>query len=397
MSKFNLTFTRRQTLATMFSGIAATALARSPGKAFASETPFKIGLFIPLSGPAALFGPTGKATTELAVDAVNKSGGILGRQVQLIVADAGGPAADTARSAVKLILNDRVDAIIGSCDSSSREALIGAIKGKVPFIFTPVFEGGVCAPNTYVIGDTPAEQIKPSLTYLMKERGAKRIFLIGNDYVWPRKLNDFAVGVVQANAGEVVGNEYVPLGAANRFEDVLGRIKTAKADLVVSTLVGSDNVNFNRTFGGFGLSHDIMRIGYLLEENTLKGIGAENSDNMFSCMSYFADLDTPENLKFKAAYEAKFNGGTAPQLSNIGVDTYVGVNFLAALAKRADGMKSAQLMAASEGLTFEGAASGQVMRSRRVDKTMYLTTCKGGKFELVKAFDNVAAADVCPA
>ncbi len=396
MTKLTATMNRRQMLASL-AALGATAISATPGEVFAAGAPFKIGLFIPLSGPAALFGPTGKATTELAVETVNKSGGILGRQVELIVADAGGPAAETARGAVKLILKDRVDAIIASCDSSAREALIGAIKGKVPFVFTPVFEGGVCAPNTYAIGDTPAEQIKPSLTYLMKERGIKRVFLVGNDYVWPRRLNDFAVGLITSNAGEVVGNEYVPLGAANRFEEVLGRIKAAKADLVVSTLVGSDNVNFNRTFGGFGLSHDIMRIGYLLEENTLKGIGAENSENLFSCMSYFADLDTPQNKQFKAAYDAKFNGGPAPQLSNIGVDTYVGVNFLASLAKRAEGMEPAQLLAASEGLTFDGVAGPQTMRNRRVDKTMYLTTCQNGKFELVKAFDNVPADDACPA
>lgn len=392
----DISLTRRQTLGALTGVLSAAMFAGSGARSFGADAVFKLGLFVPLSGPAALFGPTGKATTELAVDEVNRNGGIMGRQVKLFVADAGGSAADTARSAVKMILEERVDAIIGSCDSSSREALIGAIKGKTPFVFTPVFEGGVCAPNTFVLGDTPAEQIQPSLTFLIKERGAKRIFLIGNDYVWPRKLNKYASDLIKAASVSLVGDEYVPLGAANRFDDVIGRIKAANTDLVVSTLVGSDNVNFNRTFAGFGLEHDVMRIGYLLEENTFAGIGAENSGNMFSCMSYFADLDTPKNVEFTAAYKAKF-GDKAPQLSNIGVDTYSGVRFLAALTKKAGSMSAPALLAASEELPFDSAAGVQTMRKRRVDKTMYLMTCKDGKFVLVKSFDNVPAADECPA
>ena len=47
------------------------------------------------------------------------------------------------------------------------------------------------------------------------------------------------------------------------------------------TLVGADNVNFNRTFAGFGLDKDIARLSLLLEENTLLGIGAESSNNLY--------------------------------------------------------------------------------------------------------------------
>jgi len=67
---------------------------------------------------------------------------------------------------------------VGSHDSATREALVATIKGKVPYIYTPVYEGSECSFNTYVLADTPEQQIRPSLTWMMKERNAKSFFLI---------------------------------------------------------------------------------------------------------------------------------------------------------------------------------------------------------------------------
>ena len=105
----------------------------------------------------------------------------------------------------------------------------------------------------------------------MKERSVKNFYLIGNDYVWPRKSNKHAKKYIAENGGKVVGEEYVPFGAPNKFEEAVTRIKSAKPDAVLITLVGADNVNFNRTFAGFGLDKDIARLSLLLEENTLHG------------------------------------------------------------------------------------------------------------------------------
>ena len=131
------------------------------------------------------------------------------------------------------------------------------------------------------IADTPEQQIRPSLTWMMKEKGAKSIYMIGDDYVWPRKCNEHAKKYIAENGGKVAAEEYVPFGAPNKFEEIVTRIKSAKPDTVLITLVGADNVNFNRTFAGFGLDKEISRLSLLLEENTLLGIGAESSNNLY--------------------------------------------------------------------------------------------------------------------
>jgi ABC-type branched-subunit amino acid transport system substrate-binding protein len=387
--------TRRTLLGATAGGVAFGAL---PGliRPAAAADEFKIGLFIALSGPASLFGPTQKASAELATEEINKAGGILGRQIRLIPTDAGGPPAESTKSAIRLMLDEKVDMLVGSHDSATREALVATIKGKVPYIYTPVYEGGECAFNTYVIADTPEQQIRPSVAFMMKDRGAKSVYLIGDDYVWPRKCNEQAKKYIADNGGKVVAEEYVPFGAPNKFEEIVTRIKSAKPDMVLITLVGADNVNFNRTFAGFGLDKDIARLSLLLEENTLLGIGPDSSNNLFSSMSYYANAPGEANKKFKAAYFAKF-GDKAPQLGLIGADCYGGIYCAHALATKAGGTDAKKCMAASEGLSFPTAAGSVAMRGRHVDKTMYLATCKGTEFDIIKTFADIKSGDECKA
>ena len=294
------------------------------------------------------------------------------------------------------MLEDKVDLLIGSHDSATREALVATIKGKVPYIYTPVYEGGECSYNTYVIADTPEQQIRPSVTWMMQERKAKSFYLIGDDYVWPRKSNEHAKKYIADNGGKIVNEEYVPFGAPNKFEEAVTRIKSAKPDAALITLVGADNVNFNRTFAGFGLDNDIARLSLLLEENTLKGIGADSSNNLFSCMSYYANAPGEANKKFKDAYFAKF-GDKAPQLSIIGTDCYAGVNCAKALVEKAQGTNGRKLMTAAVGLTFNSAAGPWTMYGQHVDKTMYIAGCKGTEFEIIKTIEHVKHGEACKA
>jgi hypothetical protein len=159
-------------------------------------------------------------------------------------------------------------------------------------------------------------------------------------------------------------------------------------------LVGADNVNFNRTFAGFGLQKDILRASMLLEENTLLGIGPENSVNLFNCMSYFSTVPGQAHAAFKAAYQAKF-GEKAPQLSIIGVDCYAGVNCAKALVEKAKGGKAAELMAAANGLTFDTATGPATMRNRHTDKPMYLAQCEGAAFRVLRTYGVVASGEAC--
>ena len=379
----------------VLAGMAGTAaMLASPAILRAQGSPLKMGTFYSLTGPASLFGPTQTACTALAVEQINAAGGILGRPVEIVAGDGGLSPAEAAQAAIRMTLQDKVDFIVGSHSSAVRQSIVASIKGKVPFVYTPLYEGGECAPNTYVTADTPPQQVKPSLNALHEMHGSKKVYLIGNDYVWPQKLNERAKEYIAAFGGEIVGEEYAPLGPGNKFDDAVTRIKAAEPDLVFITLVGGDNVNFNRAFAGFGLDANIKRLSVLLEELTLLGIGAENSNGLFSSMSYFTSVDSPENNAFKAAYAASV-GPDGPPLSMLGADAYSGVYCAAALLEAAGGTDAAAAMAASEGLEYKTATGTATMTNRHVNKDIYLAECKGTDFEIIQTFASVAHGETC--
>ena len=89
-----------------------------------------------------------------------------------------------------------------------------------------------------MLGETPQQQLMPTIDHFAKTKGVKSYYLIGNDYVWPRVTNNLAKKYIAGAGGNVVGEEYIPFGPANKFESAVTRIKSAKPDLVVITLVG---------------------------------------------------------------------------------------------------------------------------------------------------------------
>lgn len=392
MEQYKNTIDRRGVLAGLVGG-AAVLSSPSILRAAGAGT-IKMGTFFSLSGPASLFGPTQTACTALAVDQINAAGGILGKQIEIVPGDGGVPPAEAAKTTVKMLLQDKVDFIVGSHDSAVRQAIIASLRGNVPYIYCPLYEGGECATNTYVTADTPQQQIKPSLEALNEKFGTKKVYLIGNDYVWPQQSNARAKEYIASFGGEIVGEEYAPLGPGNKFDDAITRIKAAKPDLVLITLVGGDNVNFNRAFAGFGLDKTIKRLSVLCEELTLSGIGAENSSGLYSCMSYFTAVDTPENTEFKSQYAAKF-GPDGPPLSMLGADAFSGTHCAAALLNAAGSNDAAAVMAASEGLNYKTATDIGVMTNRHVAKNMYLAECKGIEFDIVETFEQVAHGATC--
>jgi len=113
-------------------------------------------------------------------------------------------------------------------------------------------------------------------------------------------------------------------------------------------------------------------------------------------MGYFANNTADAPKKFKAEYLARY-GDKAPQLSTIGADCYAALNLAKALFERAGTAASAKLMAASEGLAFDAPSGRVTMHGRQVDKDMYLATCKGTDFEVIKTIKGVRSGTACKA
>lgn len=361
--------------------------------ATAAASPLKVVMMIPLSGPAGLFGPSSRNCSELAVEEINSRGGIAGRPVELLIGDAGLPPAEATQIALKLWKGNGAQAFIGMHDSAVRSALVGLFKGAVPYIYTPTYEGGECAKGTYVFAETPAQQLEPVIPWLAAQRGVKRWYLIGNDYNWPRDTNKAARNYISASGGQVVGEEYLPFTADN-FDSNLAKIRESGADAVLITLVGGASVGFNRAFASFGLAERVVRLGTLIEENTLAGIGAQNSANLYSSSGYFSAIETPAARAFAARYAKKF-GDKAPPLNALAESCLEGLLLLEAMAARAGGVSVAALEKVADGTSYEGPRGRIVLQARHSSKDIYLAKAEGAAFKVLKTFDNVGSGQTC--
>lgn len=380
----------RRALLQATAGLAATL---GLGRAAMAASPLTVAVMIPQSGPAGLFGPTAKACAELAAEVINAQGGVLGRPLKLAFGDAGAAPAEAAQSALKLWRGSGAGAVIGMHDSAVRGALVNLFKGQVPYFYTPVYEGGECAKGTYMNGETPSQQLEPVIPWIAAQHQPKKWYLIGNDYVWGRNTNAAAKGYIQKTGAAVVGDEYLPFTVDN-FDSSLARIRDSGTDAVLVSLVGGASVSFNKAFAGLGMSDRALRLGTLIEENTLAGIGVANARNLYASTGYFAGSTAPAAKAFLERFNQRFSA-QAPGLSTLTESVYEGFLMLQAIATKAKSLDVAKMDAASEGASYQGPRGTVTMRARHVEQDVFVADVTDKGFRVVKTFPRIGSGQTC--
>jgi ABC-type branched-subunit amino acid transport system substrate-binding protein len=372
-------------------GAAALVLPRTARPA--PSPTVKVAMLIPITGPAALFGPSCTNCSVLAAEEINQREGLAGRRVELLFGDAGASADAVHASALKLWQAHKAEAAVGMHDSAVRAALVDLFRGRIAYVYTPTYEGGECAKGTYLLGETPDQQLQPVIPWLARARGLKRWYFIGNDYAWPRRSNAAARVYVAASGGTVVGEEYLPF-STERFDNQLAAIKASAADAVLITLVGAASVGFNRAFAAAGLAAKTVRLGTLIEENTLAGIGAASSANLYSSAGYFASLQTTAAKAFAERYARRF-GADAPVLNVLAQSCYEGLLLLEAMTRRAGSTDVDTLDRNAQWLVTQGPRGITVLHNRHAVRDIYVAQAEGTVFRVVKTFEAVRTGQDC--
>ena len=391
-----MTPTRRQFLRAS-AAVAAWASAPAFVRDARAAGEFRIGMFYAIAGPAAGCSGRRRKPAPSWPPRRSTSGGILGRQIKLIFADAGGPAAEASKSAVRLMLEEKVDFFIGSHDSATREATGRDDQGQGALhlhaglrrrrVRRQHLRAGRDAAAADAAGGRPGSRRRPASRRVLPDR--RRLRLAAQGQRAGQEVSSRQYG------GKVVGEEYVPFGAPNKFEEAVTRIKGAKPDIVLITLVGADNVNFNRTFAGFGLDKEIARLSLLLEENTLLGIGAERQRKPLLVHGRTTPTARPG--------EHRVQGGLHGQVRRQGAETRPDRRRLLLRGEvHPGGGDAGQGHAGRQG---RGGRPRAVVRhphrphddvnNRHVDKNMYLAECRGTEFQVVETFKNVKSGQTC--
>lgn len=336
----------------------------------------RIAVLAPMSGAAGLWGPSCISCAQMAIGEANARRGINGRQIEPIFLNSDSEKVSALERDVNdLIENEVISAIVGMSISIVRQRLNKLVRGRVPHVFTPLFEGQERSPNVYTLGETPAEQLKPAIRWLATELRVKRWALIGNDYVWPRASNAIAKESIIEQDGVIVSERYLPFDIPDPYR-IIDDLMTSKPEIIFLTLVGQDAVAFNRAFGERGLDRRVFRFSTAIEENVLLATGAENTKRLFATASYFEALSSERNLDFKERYLAMRNG-VPPALNTIGQSVYEGINFYTALQCRPEDNERGPI-------SYASARGGLFHSNDRKENPTYLARADGVHFRILE-------------
>jgi urea transport system substrate-binding protein len=342
---------------------------------------FTIAMVVPLQGTAGLFAPSCEAMSDLVVHDLNQAGGILGREVKVELVDGGDNPHRVAAHVDALVSEGSIDAVTGWHISSVRHALAPVVADRVPYVYPALYEGGETRGGIYCGGETPRLQIEPALRWMRNEMGLRRWFVVGDDYVWPRR-SALAVNTFARELGlEIVGEAFVDLGD-HEINQVIKRISETDCDGVLMLLVGQDAVTFNRRFARAGLDEHMVRFTPFMDENMVIASGPMATANLYVSSSYFRSLVDANSMDLTNRYIA-LHGAGAPPISAVSESCYEGGYLLAGLIQRAGSATIADIDAAMDGMAYEGPRGTVEFHGRSAHQAIHLASASGLDLEIV--------------
>ena len=376
------------------SSSAALGIALAISAANAADT-IKIGVPVGLSGANSVVAPSVVQSAELAVDQINASGGLLGRQLEVVVADDGSGAQGAQKAFDSLVFQKKVDALISMETSAARNAGLPIVnRGKVPYIYTSFYEGRSCSPWMYVNAWVPEQQVAPIVDHFMKSESAKTFFLIGSDYAFGRGMLEFTQKYIEESGGKVLGDEYLPMDGTD-WTAIISKLKAAKPDaLITSTAGGAPNVTLTKQLRAAGV--DIPYGNLAVDEGTARNMGADAA-GIYISASYISGIDSAENKNFLKAMKAKF-GDDMKTPNDLSVPQYEAVYLYKLAVEKAGTTDPQAVIDALDDVAYKGPRGViKMSKQRHTPLTMYLAQVQAdGGIKLISSFENVDPGEQCP-
>jgi urea transport system substrate-binding protein len=337
-----------------------------------------------VTGTMAISEITVANATELAIEEINASGGVLGKKLEIVKEDGASDWPTFAQKAEKLIQQDKVSVVFGAWTSASRKSLLPVFEKYNHLLFYPVqFEGNECSPNIIYSGAQPNQQALPALDFAL-EKGFKKIFLLGSDYVYPRTANLILKKHITAKKATLSGEEYMALGGTE-FASIISKIKASGPQVIINTLNGDSNVAFFKQYKAAGYdAAKLPVISFSIAEQEAQAIGTELLNGQYAAWNYFQSLENAANKKFVAAYKKKF--GVDSVITDPMIHGYVDVYLWKAAATKAKSLEPMAVRKAIVGIKWADSPLGpiSVEKNGSITQRVYIgESGEGGQFKIL--------------
>ncbi|MGF1529014.1 MAG: transporter substrate-binding domain-containing protein [Candidatus Competibacterales bacterium] len=296
---------------------AKTWISKNDGK-------IKVGVLFSQTGNLAVVENDSTQVVRYAIDEINAQGGVAGMEVEPVIIDAKSDIKVYSEKIRELILRDRVICTFGGYTSASRRAVMPIVSRFDHLFYYPTcYEGRECMQNVICTGPL-ANQHSYDLIPFMVENFGPKVYLIGSNYIWPKESNKNAKVWLERVGGEVLGEDYVPLGGSE-FSPIFNKVRQQQPDFIFSTVVGDSDIALHKQFLQEGFKADKMPIASLTTgEIETRAMGAEAGAGHFLSAPYFQTLDNPTNQRFVEGYLSSPYGGGGVTHYNM-EETYLSV------------------------------------------------------------------------
>jgi branched-chain amino acid transport system substrate-binding protein len=269
---------------------------------------WRVGVLFSQSGVMAVIEETQLRATLLAIDQINRSGGVNGREIVPVIYDPQSDAQAYALSAKRLMIEDGINMIFGCYTSSSRKAVLPVVERLNGLLWYPtLYEGFEFSSNVIYTGAAPNQNSVALSSYLSRSYGP-RFYFVGSDYVYPRESNRVMRDLLRRRGCTVVGETYLDLRSKrNDFGPVMRQIKNAGADVIFSTVVGYSTIYLYQAFLEAGLDARVTPIASLTTtESEVRAMGCDIAAGHITAAPYFQSVSGERNDSFVKCYKARY-------------------------------------------------------------------------------------------
>jgi len=331
-----------------------------------AQGPIKVGIIDTYSGPPTTYTYDVRDAFKLAIDEVNAKGGVLGRKIEFTTRDDKFKVDICLSMAKELIMNEKVDILMGTINSAGSLAVSEYVKGeKVPFIVTFSKSEKITGEkgHRYVFSITEnTAMIGKAAAAGLAKRPFVRYWIAGDDYEYGHALADGVWGNLKKlnPKVELVGQSWWKVGEPE-LTPYLTAISAARPDAVIFATGGASMVNAMKAAKATGFAEKIpMFIHTATEHSTLAPLGLDAPEKVIGTSNYhFYYPDTPKNKAFAKAFKEAY--GRDPKVGAL--YGYLAAQFIVKSIEKAGKMDREKFIDAMEGMMVDSPIGEIEMRA----------------------------------
>jgi branched-chain amino acid transport system substrate-binding protein len=297
----------RRTLLKAGAAFAGASTLGFPAAVSAQSDKIRIGHLTPLTGFLGALGAYAQLGIRMAAEEINASGGVMGRQLDILSEDSVNPATASTK-AQRMLDQDGVAFLMGEINSASALTIMQvAERNKRLFLQigarSDALRGKNCNKYTFHVDIPNTVMVNAVGKALVRENMVKdkKFFTLTADYIFGHDLLNAAKRFFAANKGNLIGDELIATDVTD-FSPYLLKIRQAKPDVVCSNLAGNQVTTLIKQYAEFGLPYPI--VGFNLNTADAWAAGDGNLSGTWPTVWYHT-LDVHASKTFVANFIRK--------------------------------------------------------------------------------------------